>query len=71
MEYVNTKEKIADIFTKELPKDAHEYLRGILGVRPLSRLSKKQETCLASNKLINILFVPNIDATIKIFNVQS
>ena len=23
MEYVNTKEKIADIFTKESPKDAH------------------------------------------------
>ena len=28
MEYVNTKEKIANIFTKALPKDAHEYLRG-------------------------------------------
>ena len=25
MEYVNTKEKIADIFIKELPKDAHGY----------------------------------------------
>ena len=24
MEYVNTKEKIVDIFTKELPKDTHE-----------------------------------------------
>ena len=35
MEYVNTKEKIADIFTKPLPKDAHEYLRGKLGVIPL------------------------------------
>ena len=27
MEYVNTKEQIVDIFTKPLPKDAHEYLR--------------------------------------------
>ena len=25
MEYVNTKEKIVDFFTKALPKDAHEY----------------------------------------------
>ena len=36
MEYVNTKEKIADIFTKELPKDDHKYLRGKIGVIPLS-----------------------------------
>ena len=27
MEYVNSKEKIADIFTKPLPKDAHEYIK--------------------------------------------
>ena len=37
MEYINTKEKIVDIFTKALPKDAYEYLRGKLGVRPLSK----------------------------------
>lgn len=37
MEYVNTKEKFFDIFTKALPKDAHEYLRGKLGVIPLSK----------------------------------
>jgi len=37
MEYVNTKEQIVDIFTKALPKDAHEYLRGKLGVIPLSK----------------------------------
>ena len=37
MEYVNIKEKIVDIFTKELPKDVHEYLRGKLGVIPLSK----------------------------------
>ena len=37
MEYVSTKEKIADIFTKPLPQDAHEYLRGKLGAIPLSK----------------------------------
>ena len=36
LEYVNTKEQIADIFTKPLPKDAFLYLRGKLGVIPLS-----------------------------------
>lgn len=37
IEYVNTKEQIANIFTKALPKDAHEYLRGKLGVIPLAK----------------------------------
>ena len=37
MKYVNTKEKISDIFIKELPKDSHEYLRGKIGVMPLSK----------------------------------
>ena len=36
MEYVNSKEQIADTFKKPLPKDAYEYLRGKLGVIPLS-----------------------------------
>ena len=36
LEYVNTKEKIVDMFTKPLPKDAFLYLRGKLGVIPLS-----------------------------------
>ena len=35
MEYIHTKEKITDIFTKPLPKDAYEYFRGKLGVKPL------------------------------------
>ena len=39
MEYVNTKDQLANIFTKPLPKDAHEYLRGKLGVLPLSQAS--------------------------------
>ena len=38
IEYVNSKEKIVDIFTKPLPKDAFEYLRGKLGVIPLSKV---------------------------------
>ena len=37
LEYMNTKEQIVDIFTKALPKDAHEYLRGKLGVIHLSK----------------------------------
>ena len=35
LEYVNTKEQIAHIFTKPLPKDAFTYLRGKLGFTPL------------------------------------
>ena len=37
MEYVNTKEQLANIFTKPLPKDAHEYLRSKIGLLPLSK----------------------------------
>ena len=36
LEYVNKKEKISNIFTKPLTKDAFLYLRGKLGVIPLS-----------------------------------
>ena len=35
LEYVNTKEQIANIFTKPLLKDTFLYLRGKLGVIPL------------------------------------
>ena len=38
LEYVNIKEHIADIFTKALPKDTFEYLRGMLGIIPLPTL---------------------------------
>ena len=31
MEYVNTKEQLADTFTKTLPKEPHEHLRSQLG----------------------------------------
>ena len=37
MEYIHTKEQILDIFTKPLPKDTYEYLRGKLGVKPLTQ----------------------------------
>ena len=37
MKYIHTKEQIVDIFTKPLPKDAYEYLRGKLGVKPLTQ----------------------------------
>ena len=37
MEYIHTKEKIVDIFTKPLSKDTYEYLRSKLGVKPLTQ----------------------------------
>ena len=36
LEYVGTKEQIADIFTKPLPHEAFEYLRHKLGILPSS-----------------------------------
>ena len=35
LEYICTKEHIVDIFTKPLPKETFEYLRGMLGIMPL------------------------------------
>jgi hypothetical protein len=37
LEYVPTKEQIADIFTKPLPRDTFEYLRQKMGVIPISQ----------------------------------
>jgi hypothetical protein len=37
LEYVPTKEQIADMFTKPLPKDAFEYLRQRLGVQQIPK----------------------------------
>ena len=37
LEYVHKKEQISDILIKSLPKDAFFYLRGKLGVIPLSK----------------------------------
>ena len=36
LEYVNTKEQIADIFTKPLPREAFDYLRQKMGVIALA-----------------------------------
>jgi hypothetical protein len=36
LEYVPTKEQIADIFTKPLPRDTFEYLIKKMGVIPIS-----------------------------------
>ena len=35
LEYVSTKDQIANIFMKPFPKDIVEYLRGMLGVMPM------------------------------------
>ena len=35
LESISTKEQIVNIFTKALPKDTFEYLRGMLRVMPL------------------------------------
>ena len=40
LEYVNNKEKIVDIFTKTLPKDAFLYIKGKLGSFPYLKLTK-------------------------------
>ena len=37
MDYVSSEEQIVEIFTKALPKDSFEYLRGKLGVIPLAK----------------------------------
>jgi len=38
LEYINTKEQIADIFTKPLPREAFEHLHPKMGVISLSSL---------------------------------
>ena len=50
LDYVNSKEKIADIFTKPLPKEAFENLRNKLGVIQLPQqknglLHMKENNC--------------------------
>lgn len=40
LEYISTKEQIANIFTKPFPKDTFEYLRGKLGVMPQATFEK-------------------------------
>ena len=38
LEYIHTKEQTIDIFTKPFPKDTYEYIRGKLGVIPLTQV---------------------------------
>ena len=42
LEYVHSKEKIAEIFTKPLPMDTFLYLRGKSGVIPLSEAHENE-----------------------------
>lgn len=39
LEHVSSKEQLADIFTKPLPKASFTYLRGELGVLPLQEVN--------------------------------
>ena len=41
LEYVDTKEQVADIFTKPLPKKAFENIRKKMGVIPLQKLYRR------------------------------
>ena len=50
MEYVKTKEQMADIVTKALPREPHEYLRSQLGVLPLSKATWRVEEKPASTE---------------------
>ena len=38
MEYIKSKGKISNIFTKILPKDEFNYLRGKIGLKPRSKI---------------------------------
>lgn len=48
LEYTSTKEHITNIFTKALPKDTFESLRGVLGVIPLPTSKQKMKKCISS-----------------------
>ena len=47
LEYVTTKDWIADIFTKPLPKDTFKYLRGMVGVMLLPTLYWMMQKCIS------------------------
>ena len=54
LEYVNTKEQFLNIFTKLLPKDSFLYLRGKLGVIPLSNAHySTYQWCINQDSLEN------------------
>ncbi|KAI5333567.1 hypothetical protein L3X38_023699 [Prunus dulcis] len=43
LRYYKSEEQVADIFTKALPKDRFNYLRGLLGVKPVNNLEGNVE----------------------------
>ncbi|CAL8152562.1 unnamed protein product [Prunus armeniaca] len=43
LRYCKSEEQVADIFTKALPKDRYNYLRGLLGVKPINNLEGNVE----------------------------
>ncbi|CAL8152545.1 unnamed protein product [Prunus armeniaca] len=43
LRYCKSEEQVADIFTKALPKDRFNYLRGLLGVKPINNLEGSVE----------------------------
>ncbi|CAL2255491.1 unnamed protein product [Prunus armeniaca] len=43
LKYCKSEEQVADIFTKALPKDRYNYLRGLLGVKPINNLEGNVE----------------------------
>ncbi|CAL9023435.1 unnamed protein product [Prunus brigantina] len=43
LRYCKSEEQVADIFTKALPKDRFNYLRGLLGVKPVNNLEGSVE----------------------------
>ena len=57
MEYVNTKEQLADIFTKSLPKEAHDYIRGKLGVFPLSKYTIEAKYVVFVVNCTNVVWI--------------
>ncbi|KAI5350573.1 hypothetical protein L3X38_003464 [Prunus dulcis] len=52
LRYCKSEEQVADIFTKALPKDWFNYLRGLLGVKPVNNLERNQLSCAYFQNLI-------------------
>lgn len=48
LRYYKSDEQVVDIFTKALPKDHFNYLKGLLGVKPVNNL----ECCNVNSSLV-------------------
>ena len=66
MEYVNTKEKLANIFTKALPREPCEYLGSQLEVLPLSKATERDKESPTSANKQYIFFIDKEDITLGI-----